>query len=155
LPVFVIFWSFVRFHWQSIGNSFFGRNAVFFRVLSRISLFLGQRLFLPKSTLRRTSETFWLVYPASPRCLYVIQTGLACGYQPEVLLERITSDTKQCGGRPCIRGMRIRVSDVLDLLAAGLGIHRIFEEMPDLEVNDIKACLAFTRRRIDHPSITG
>ena len=61
--------------------------------------------------------------------------------------------SKQCGGRPCIRGMRIRVGDVLDLLAAGLSMDQIVEEMPDLEVTDIKACLAFARGRIDHPSI--
>jgi uncharacterized protein (DUF433 family) len=71
----------------------------------------------------------------------------------ESLLERITFNSKQCGGRPCIRGMRIRVSDVLDLLVAGLSMEQIVEEMPDLEVEDIKACLAYARRRIDHPSL--
>ena len=45
------------------------------------------------------------------------------------------------------------MSDVLDLLAAGLSMDQIVEEMPDLEVNDIKACLAYARRRIDHPSL--
>lgn len=67
------------------------------------------------------------------------------------LLDRITYNPKQCGGRPCIRGMRIRVSDVLDLFAAELSIPQILAEMPDLEADDIKACLAFARRRIDHP----
>jgi uncharacterized protein (DUF433 family) len=57
------------------------------------------------------------------------------------LLERITINPKQCGGRPCIRGMRIRVSDVLDLLAAGLSEAEILEEMPDLEADDLKASL--------------
>ena len=71
----------------------------------------------------------------------------------EALLERITFNPKQSGGRPCVRGMRIRVSDVLDLLAAGLNMDQIVEEMPDLEVNDIKACLAYARRRIDHTSL--
>ena len=52
-----------------------------------------------------------------------------------------------------MRGMRIRVSDVLDLLAAGLSMDQIVQEMPDLQVDDIKACLAYARRRIDHPSI--
>ena len=50
------------------------------------------------------------------------------------LLKRITVNPKQCGGRPCIRGMRIRVSDVLDLFAAGLSSQEILEEMPDLEM---------------------
>ena len=71
----------------------------------------------------------------------------------EALLERISFNPKQCGGRPCVRGMRIRVSDVLDLLVAGLSTAQIVEEMPDLESDDIKACLAYARRRIDHPSI--
>ena len=55
------------------------------------------------------------------------------------LLARITVNPKQCGGRPCIRGMRIRVSDVLDLFAAGLSAEEILEEMPDLEADDLKA----------------
>ena len=67
------------------------------------------------------------------------------------LLERITFNPKQCGGRPCIRGMRIRVSDVLDLFAAGLDAAQILDEMPDLEADDLKACLLFARRRVDHP----
>lgn len=65
--------------------------------------------------------------------------------------ERITVDPNQCGGRPCIRGMRIRVIDVLDLLAAGLSHEQILEEMPDLEEEDIEASLRYASRRIDHP----
>lgn len=56
------------------------------------------------------------------------------------LLNRITVNPRQCGGSPCIRGMRIRVSDVLDLFAAGLDAAQILAEMPDLEVKDIQAC---------------
>jgi uncharacterized protein (DUF433 family) len=67
------------------------------------------------------------------------------------LLDRITFNPKQCGGRPCIRGMRIRVSDVLDLFASGLDAAQILAEMPDLEADDLKAYLTFARRRIDHP----
>ncbi len=66
------------------------------------------------------------------------------------LLDRITVNPKQCGGRPCIRGMRIRVVDVLDLFAAGLSAEQILEEMPDLEREDLQACLQFARRRLDH-----
>jgi uncharacterized protein (DUF433 family) len=54
------------------------------------------------------------------------------------LLERITINPEQCGGRPCIRGMRIRVIDVLNLYAAGLSSEQILEEMPDLEAEDLK-----------------
>lgn len=57
------------------------------------------------------------------------------------LLERITINPDQCGGRPCIRGMRIRVIDVLDLFAAGLTSEQILEEMPDLETEDLRAAL--------------
>ncbi|MEL6438223.1 MAG: DUF433 domain-containing protein [Cyanobacteria bacterium J06621_8] len=67
------------------------------------------------------------------------------------LLERITVNPKQCGGRPCIRGMRIRVSDVLDLLAAGLSFEEILEEMPDLELDDLKAALAYASQKLNHP----
>lgn len=67
------------------------------------------------------------------------------------LLERITVNPKQCGGRPCIRGMRIRVSDVLDLLEAGLSAEQILEEMPDLEMDDLKASLRYASRQLDHP----
>ncbi|WP_456429076.1 DUF433 domain-containing protein [Rhodocaloribacter sp.] len=67
--------------------------------------------------------------------------------------ERITFNPKQCGGRPCIRGMRIRVIDVLDLLAAGLSTQEILAEMPDLEAEDIEAAIRYARSRVDHPVI--
>ena len=69
------------------------------------------------------------------------------------LAERITVDPEQCGGRPCIRGMRIRVTDVLDLLANGLTPQQVLEELPDLEPEDIAACLRFASRRIAHPVV--
>jgi uncharacterized protein (DUF433 family) len=47
--------------------------------------------------------------------------------------------------------MRIRVSDVLDLLANGLTPEQVVEELPDLELADIRACLRFASRRVDHP----
>jgi uncharacterized protein (DUF433 family) len=67
--------------------------------------------------------------------------------------ERITVDPAQCGGRPCIRGMRIRVSDVLDLLAAGLSREEVLHELPDLEPDDIAACLRLASRRLSHPIV--
>ena len=69
------------------------------------------------------------------------------------LEHRITTDISMCGGRPCIRGMRIRVSDVLDLLAAGLNNHQIIEELPKLTEEDIRACLIYASRRVDHPTV--
>lgn len=64
--------------------------------------------------------------------------------------QRITYNPKQCGGRPCIRGMRIRVTDVLDLLASGLSAEQIMAEMPDLEPEDIQTCLRYASRCLDH-----
>ena len=69
------------------------------------------------------------------------------------LAERITVDPEQCGGRPCIRGMRIRVTDVLDLLASGLTPEQVLTELPDLKTEDILACLRFASRWLDHPVV--
>ena len=66
---------------------------------------------------------------------------------------RITINADQCGGRACIRGMRIRVIDVLDLLAAGLTHREVLEEMPDLVNEDIEAALKYARQRLDHPIV--
>jgi len=59
------------------------------------------------------------------------------------LTERITVNPNQCGGRPCIRGMRIRVIDVLELQAAGLSPAEILEELPDLQMEDIRAAALY------------
>lgn len=67
--------------------------------------------------------------------------------------ERITTNPAQCGGRPCIRGMRIRVVDVLDLLAAGLTQEQVLKELPDLEIADIEAALKYAGSKLDHPVI--
>ena len=64
---------------------------------------------------------------------------------------RITYTPAQCGGKPCIRGMRIRVSDVLDLYAAGLSPDQILAELPDLEPEDLQAALTYAARELDHP----
>ena len=69
------------------------------------------------------------------------------------LVERITVNAAQCGGRPCIRGMRIRVIDVLDLLASGLTQQQVLEELPNLEVEDISACLRFASSRLNLPTL--
>lgn len=67
--------------------------------------------------------------------------------------ERITINPEQCGGRPCIRGMRIRVIDILDLYASGLSAQDILDEMPDLEMSDLSAALKYAAQRLDHPII--
>ncbi len=70
-------------------------------------------------------------------------------------LTRITFNPRQCGGRPCIRGMRIRVSDVLDLLAAGLTRSAVLDELPDLEAEDITAVLQYASQKLNHPVLRG
>ncbi|MGZ8190406.1 MAG: DUF433 domain-containing protein [Methylococcaceae bacterium] len=65
--------------------------------------------------------------------------------------DRITFNPHQCGGRPCIRGMRIRVRDILDLLAAGASKEQILEDYPYLEAEDITAVLEYAARLSDHP----
>lgn len=70
------------------------------------------------------------------------------------LLNRITQTPGQCGGRPCIRGMRIRVTDILAMLAENVSVTEILEDFPDLERADIQACLLFAARRTDFPRLT-
>jgi uncharacterized protein (DUF433 family) len=65
--------------------------------------------------------------------------------------DRITINPEQCGGRPCIRGMRIRVKDVLDLLAAKVPREEILEDYPYLEDGDIDACIQYAAAQADHP----
>lgn len=68
-------------------------------------------------------------------------------------IDRITIESGKCGGRPCVRGMRIRVVDVLDLLVNGLSFDEVLKELPDLELDDIKACVTYARNRMDHSVI--
>ncbi len=67
------------------------------------------------------------------------------------LLDRITINPNQCGGRPCVRGMRIRVKDVLDMLADGASQEEILADFPDLEADDVRASIAYAARYLDHP----
>ena len=60
------------------------------------------------------------------------------------LLERITAEPGKCGGRPCIRGLRIRVKDILEMLADGASPEAIVRDFPDLEPDDIRAALNFS-----------
>lgn len=63
------------------------------------------------------------------------------------LRRRITSEPGKCGGRPCIRGLRMRVSDVLDLLAHGASVEEIVKDYPYLETADIRACCWYAARQ--------
>ena len=66
-------------------------------------------------------------------------------------MHRITVDPDQNGGRPCLRSLRIRVKDVLDLLAAGASREEILADYPMLEAEDITAALEYAARQSDHP----
>ncbi len=72
----------------------------------------------------------------------------------ESLLQRITVDTRLCHGQPCIRGMRIMVHQVLDLLAAGASPEEIIEkDYPDLTLDDIRACIAYANQLVKNEEI--
>jgi len=66
-------------------------------------------------------------------------------------IDRITVNTDVCGGRPCIRGLRIGVKDILDLLASGASRGEILADYPYLDDEDITAVLAFAALQNDHP----
>jgi uncharacterized protein (DUF433 family) len=66
-------------------------------------------------------------------------------------LKRITVEEGKCGGRPCIRGYRMRVTDVLELLAAGASFEEILADYPFLEREDIYAAIEHAARQSDHP----
>lgn len=68
---------------------------------------------------------------------------------------RITFNLNQCGGRPCIRGMRIRVTDVLEMLAAGATEAEILQDYPYLELDDIRACLEYAAAQVNHAVVAG
>lgn len=65
-------------------------------------------------------------------------------------LKRITIEAGKCGGRPCIRGLRIRVTDILQLLAAGASFEEILKDYPSLEREDIFAALDYAAHQTDH-----
>jgi uncharacterized protein (DUF433 family) len=69
-------------------------------------------------------------------------------------LHRITIRPEQCGGRPCLRGLRIRVTDILDLLASGAGHEEILADYPYLEDGDITAALEYAAKQSDHPVLS-
>jgi uncharacterized protein (DUF433 family) len=69
------------------------------------------------------------------------------------LLDRITIEPGKMGGRPCIRRMRIRVTDVLEMLAGGATQEQILADFPDLEADDIRAAIAYAAVQLNHPII--
>ena len=78
-------------------------------------------------------------------------TGVPCDTLARVsYLDRITCNPEQCGGHPCIRGLRIRVKDVLELLAHGASDAEILADYPYLQTEDIRACLQYAAAQADH-----
>jgi len=70
------------------------------------------------------------------------------------LAARITIRPEQCHGQPCIRGMRLRVVDVLEMLAGGMTHADILADYPYLEPDDIRASLAYAAQEMNHPVVT-
>jgi len=69
------------------------------------------------------------------------------------LLQRITIEAGKCGGHPCIRGLRMRVTDVLELLASGASFEEVLADYPKLQREDILAAIAYAARQTSHPVI--
>ena len=69
---------------------------------------------------------------------------------PTPLQSRITVEPGKCGGRPCVRGLRMRVTDVLQLLSAGASHEEILRDYEFLEREDILACIEYAARQTDH-----
>jgi uncharacterized protein (DUF433 family) len=69
------------------------------------------------------------------------------------LLARITINPEQCHGRPCIRGLRMRVQDILEMLAGGATAEEILEDFDFLELDDVRAAIAFAAKVMDHPVV--
>ena len=96
-----------------------------------------------------------------PNLIISVETASACpptqdkvssseSYMNLERLNRITIEAGKCGGRPCIRGQRIRVSDVLELLSAGASFDEILADYPSLEREDILAALDYAAHQTDH-----
>lgn len=71
----------------------------------------------------------------------------------DTLLSRITADPEIFGGKPTVRGMRISVELILSLLAQGQTIEAILDDYPELEADDVRACLAYAHSAIADESI--
>ena len=69
--------------------------------------------------------------------------------------DRITFDPEQCGGRPCVRHYRIRVKDILDMLAGGASEQEILRDFAFLEPEDIRACLEYAAEHVNYPVLQG
>jgi uncharacterized protein (DUF433 family) len=104
-----------------------------------------------RTRVERASRPIWTKTATSWSGIGVVVERVASAYSVGMtLLERITVEPNKCGGRPCIRGMRIRVTDILGMLAEGVPHEEILRDFPYLEPDDIKAALAYAARQSDH-----
>jgi uncharacterized protein (DUF433 family) len=102
-------------------------------------------ILAPRSRHRLTPQT----WPLPLHCVMRIVEITGCSMNLD-RLNRITVETGKCGGRPCIRGLRIRVTDVLELLAAGASYEEVLADYPYLEREDILAALDYAAHQTDH-----
>ena len=70
--------------------------------------------------------------------------------QDKLIGERVSTDPSICGGRPCIKGTRMRVSDIVDMIAAGADRNEILSDFPYLADEDIAAALHYASRAVNH-----
>jgi uncharacterized protein (DUF433 family) len=89
------------------------------------------------------------LFPPALRLFWVGRCGKVAAMKWE-LLQRITIEPGKCGGRPCIRGKRIRVTDILELLSAGASQEEILRDYPFLEREDILAAIEYAAQQADH-----
>lgn len=82
--------------------------------------------------------------------MFALSFGVKVFHMNAELLKRITIEPDKCGGRPCIRGKRMRVTDILDLLSAGASYEEILRDYSFLEREDILAAIEYAARRTDH-----
>ena len=107
---------------------------------------------MPKAGRRHTSECVRRLkgeHASWPLPLQRLASNLG-GSMNNEWLKRITVEEGKCGGRPCIRGLRIRVSDILELLAAGASFQEILSDYPSLEREDIIAAIEYAAHQTDH-----
>ncbi len=85
-------------------------------------------------------------------------TDVRCGYIDRSMTladhPRISVDPAVCGGRPTVAGTRMRVTDILEILASGASADEIVRDFPYIKVEDIRACLAYAAGAADHPIAT-
>ena len=92
----------------------------------------------------------WIERVALAAAKEAVAMAAIVGLMSASLLARITIEPGKCGGRPCIRGTRMRVSDVLELLANGAAVEEVLADHPSLEREDVLAAIAYAAVQTSH-----